>query len=444
MARDPDSTRGPGTNALAVVVGNWARLGPDASAVRTEVFVQEQKIPAELEWDEGDAHCLHCVVYLEGQAVGTGRLLPDAHIGRMAVLASQRRHGIGAMILRELMTAGWARGEKRLELSAQSYVAVFYARHGFVAQGDEFMEAGIPHVRMVCQRLAPNAEVLFSQSSSHMADGKYLQRYDWVPNTGAARGVYLLHGLGEHAGRYDALARWFCERGWRVRAHDHVGHGKSAGSRGFVSRHAQLAEHAGAMIGEFASELGAAPLLLGHSLGGVLAADLVLSHGVQVDGLVLSSPGLDPGLNRAQLLLLAVLERLAPGLRVGNGLDPGAISHDAKEVDKYRHDPLVHDRICARLLRWMVDAGRDALDHAGLLQVDTLLMVAGDDRLVNAAASREFARRAPVKRVALCWYDGLYHEIFNEAAPDRQRVLADLDSWLALRSAPGSGLQRTV
>ena len=98
-------------SALRLVSGDWATLGEAAARVRTEVFVGEQRIPAELEWDAADAQSLHCVVYDGEHAVGTGRLLPDAHIGRMAVLAGYRRRGVGSMILSELVRTAAARGQ---------------------------------------------------------------------------------------------------------------------------------------------------------------------------------------------------------------------------------------------------------------------------------------------------------------------------------------------
>lgn len=141
--------------SLRVELGDWARLGADARAVREAVFVVEQKIPRALEWDDFDAVSVHAVAYDgEGRAVGTGRLLPDRHIGRMAVLSSARRDGVGSLILEALVARARALGYEGLVLNAQSYVQGFYARHGFVREGEEFLEAGIPHVLMRRQ-LAP-------------------------------------------------------------------------------------------------------------------------------------------------------------------------------------------------------------------------------------------------------------------------------------------------
>lgn len=132
-----------------IVLGDWEHLQQDAQAVRYAVFVEEQKIPAELEWDEMDAQCRHAVAYDRGGcAIGTGRLLPDGHIGRMAVLAQARGHGIGAALLQTLMQAAQQRGDQAVELNAQESAEGFYRKLGFTRDGEPFMEAGIVHLHM--------------------------------------------------------------------------------------------------------------------------------------------------------------------------------------------------------------------------------------------------------------------------------------------------------
>ncbi|WP_445230812.1 GNAT family N-acetyltransferase [Duganella rhizosphaerae] len=129
--------------------GDWSALNADAKLIRFEVFVEEQKVPAELEMDHMDAVCLHAVAYdAGGTPVGTGRLLPDGHIGRMAVRQVARGSGVGGALLQVLMAQARARGDKQVVLSAQSHAAPFYERHGFAIDGDEFFEAGIAHINM--------------------------------------------------------------------------------------------------------------------------------------------------------------------------------------------------------------------------------------------------------------------------------------------------------
>ena len=116
--------------------------------VRTAVFVAEQGVPLELERDDFDALSRHGLASYDDRVVGTGRLLPDGHIGRMAVLAGHRAQGVGSAILRALLTEADALGMRRIQLHAQLTAVAFYRRHGFVAQGEQFLEAGIVHVLM--------------------------------------------------------------------------------------------------------------------------------------------------------------------------------------------------------------------------------------------------------------------------------------------------------
>ena len=134
---------------LRIVTGDWDTLKEDAQRVRIEVFVIEQNVPVELEWDEGDEVSIHAVAYDEqGHPVAIGRLLPDGHIGRMAVRKSARGQGIGAEVLRALLDEARRLGYSELVLHAQTHATGFYLQHGFQPEGEEFMEAGIPHFRM--------------------------------------------------------------------------------------------------------------------------------------------------------------------------------------------------------------------------------------------------------------------------------------------------------
>ena len=127
---------------------DWERARGQAAPIRFAVFVEEQGVPFEIELDEYDPVSLHALAFVGKKAVGTGRLLPDGHIGRMAVLASHRNKGIGAALLKKLMDAAKQRGDAEIGLSAQVQAAPFYRAHGFEPEGDEYMEAGIRHQAM--------------------------------------------------------------------------------------------------------------------------------------------------------------------------------------------------------------------------------------------------------------------------------------------------------
>jgi len=134
---------------IRIELCDWEKARAQATRIRFAVFVEEQRVPAEIEMDEHDAQCVHAIAYTEGgRAVGTGRLLPDAHIGRMAVLKEWRRKGVGAAILGALMAEARRRGYPEVALSAQTHALEFYRRHGFAAQGEVYEEAGIPHQAM--------------------------------------------------------------------------------------------------------------------------------------------------------------------------------------------------------------------------------------------------------------------------------------------------------
>ena len=135
--------------AFTVRLVDWAEAGDGLRAVRRAVFIEEQAIPEDMEWDAFDATCPHAIAEdANGNAVGCGRLLPDGHIGRLAVLRGWRGRGVGAALLAHLMDLARSRGHARAILEAQTRPMPFYVRHGFAAAGDEYLEAGIPHQTM--------------------------------------------------------------------------------------------------------------------------------------------------------------------------------------------------------------------------------------------------------------------------------------------------------
>ena len=268
------------------------------------------------------------------------------------------------------------------------------------------------------------------------SDGENLAVQDWPVDGAAPRGtVLLVHGLGEHAGRYDALARRLNTWGFAVRGYDHFGHGESGGPRGALNADTRLLDDLADIVDATRSRMPAGqPLvLLGHSLGGLVAALFVARRLRPVDALVLSSPALGAGLNPLQRLLLATLARLAPDLRVGNGLDVDALSHDPAVAAAYRADPLCHDRISGRLARFIASGGQAVQAQAADWQVPTLLLWAGQDRLVRPAGSAAFAAATPPGVVQAQCFDALFHEIFNEREADAAPVFARLEQWLETR-----------
>ena len=272
------------------------------------------------------------------------------------------------------------------------------------------------------------------------ADGLPLHVAHWSA-AGPSRGtVLIVHGLGEHHARYAHVAAHLNGWGWNVVGYDHRGHGRSGGAKGRLEDSDDLLRDLALVIDRVRAQAPGTLVLLGHSLGGLIAARFVAEGLVaqparwyrQVDALVLSSPALDPGMNAAQKLLLKVMEPLAPTLAVNNGLKPAWISRDKAVVEAYRTDPLVHDRVTPRLVRFVLDGGAFVLRQAPHWTLPTLLLYAGSDRCVAPAGSAAFAAAAPRAVLEVLEFKPLFHEIFNE--PEQAEVFAALGAWLAARA----------
>jgi alpha-beta hydrolase superfamily lysophospholipase len=264
------------------------------------------------------------------------------------------------------------------------------------------------------------------------SDGDNIVIQDWpLESPAVLRGVVILvHGLGEHAGRYAHVAEQLNRWGFAVRGYDQCGHGESGGPRGSLPTDTRLLDDLADIVDSTRARMPKnVPLIvLGHSMGGLVASRFVSLALRPLDGLVLSSPALDPGLNIVQKMLLAVLPKIVPNLRVGNGVKPQYISHDPAVVAAYQADRQVHDRISGRLGRFIATTGPEVLAAAPAWKIPTLLLYAGDDRLINPQGSRRFAAAAPAGVVTTVCFASLYHEIFNEL--DAQPVFAALKQWL--------------
>jgi alpha-beta hydrolase superfamily lysophospholipase len=242
--------------------------------------------------------------------------------------------------------------------------------------------------------------------------------------------VLLVHGLGEHMGRYAHVIQHLNDWGFAVRSYDHYGHGKSSGKRGCLPSQNRLLDDLAQVMDDTRAHMAAGTplILLGHSMGGLVAAQFVSLAMRPVDALVLSSPALGTKLSTFEKFLLVVLPRIAPHLAVANGLDANKISHNKAVVAAYLADPLVHNRISPRLGKYIAGGGPKVIAKASAWSVPTLLMYAGQDKLVDPAGSLMFT--ALVKKALLqsTCYEALYHEIFNEV--DSSPVLAELEAWL--------------
>ena len=277
-----------------------------------------------------------------------------------------------------------------------------------------------------------------TQAPFTLRDGLNVALFDWpLPMRWRPRGVVLIvHGLGEHAWRYDTLAQRLNQWGFHVRAYDQRGHGESGGNRGVLPADDALLDDLLEVMDDtrrHIAEPWACPLiLLGHSMGGLVASTLVQRKLAPVDALVLSSPALDAGIAGVQKRLISLLNRWAPNLTLSNGLDARQISHDPDVVAAYQKDPLVHDRISARLALFIDSNGPRVVAEAPVWTVPTLLMYAGADHLVRPEGSHAFAAVAPPAVVQSHCLQGQFHEIFNEADPSQAYAL--LKQWLEFQA----------
>jgi alpha-beta hydrolase superfamily lysophospholipase len=256
----------------------------------------------------------------------------------------------------------------------------------------------------------------------------------WARAASPRAAILIVHGLGEHSGRYAATAAVLNAAGFAVHAVDYRGHGRSEGRRVHVDDVDDYVADVRAALEEVRRRDPGVPVfLLGHSQGGLIALELALDDPAAIDGLVITSPFLavHPASRPSTLVraLARVLLRLAPRLPLPTSIDVRVLSRDPAVGEAYARDPLVSHAASAGWLRAIGRAQRDVRAGASRLRVPTLLMASGDDRLVDAEATRQFAREAAPAIVEFVWWDGFYHEMLNDLG--REQVLARIGDWLA-------------
>lgn len=243
--------------------------------------------------------------------------------------------------------------------------------------------------------------------------------------------MLLFHGLGEHSGRYAHVAEALVQAGYAVHALDHRGHGKSEGKRVYVKRYDEFQRDLVQFRELVTAQHPGLPLVvMGHSMGGNLAMGHVLDHQEGVRALVLSGPALKLGesLPKWQVGILLLIAKVFPGLRP-QALAADAISRDPEVVRAYLDDPLVFSgKVTAGLGAALIRAMRSFPARYASLRLPLLLLHGTHDQLADVAGTRELERLAVNAQVTAHYYDGLYHEVFNE--PEQATVIADLVAWL--------------
>lgn len=249
--------------------------------------------------------------------------------------------------------------------------------------------------------------------------------------------MVIVHGLGEHSGRYLALADHLAGLGFSLWIPDLRGHGKSGGERGHVDAFDDYTRDVREILDRARTGKPAETpvFLLGHSMGGLVALLTALEHREMIDGLVLSSPALGVAVPLPAVKKIAVtcLARLFPRMGIKNELDPQNVSRDPEIVKQYIADPLVHDRVSTNWFVQFMGAIEKAFDRAADLQLPILVQAAGEDRLVDTHAVEAFFEKLTMPDRTLKVFSELYHEIYNATEPDREKVIAALTTWLTDR-----------
>jgi alpha-beta hydrolase superfamily lysophospholipase len=246
--------------------------------------------------------------------------------------------------------------------------------------------------------------------------------------------VALCHGLGEHSGRYGALASDLAEAGYSVASMDLPGHGEAPGPRGDIPSWALVRDHGLPALFTALHDLPGQPrglprILFGHSMGGLVALDFAVHHAREIAGVAASAPGLRAALPPWWKLALANVARITtPAAGFPHGLPDAGMSRDPEVLRLRKEDPLMHDRISPRLYFQLTEAQQRVMREARRLAVPALVMHGEADTVTDPEGSREFVAAAPGALARLVTYPGSYHEIFNDL--DRARVVRDLLAWM--------------
>lgn len=261
-------------------------------------------------------------------------------------------------------------------------------------------------------------------------DGLALYAQSWHPEEKARAVIGLVHGLGEHSGRYADLADRLTKAGYIIVAFDLRGHGRSEGQRGHTSSYNVLIRDIDSFQRKAREQFSQLPLfLLGHSLGGNLLLNYALRRKVKLKGIIVIGPWLrlvfKPSLFK--IILGKLTNTIWPSFSQLTGLESEFICKNQEACEDREDDPLVHDRISARMFISVTQAGEWAIKHSFEFSLPLIIMQGGDDRLSSIEASREFANKVE-KDCTLKIWDGLSHEIHHET--EKEKVFQYLVNWL--------------
>jgi alpha-beta hydrolase superfamily lysophospholipase len=264
-------------------------------------------------------------------------------------------------------------------------------------------------------------------------DGRKMFFHQWMAEDTARASLVLIHGMGEHSGRYRDLASYFCANGINVYAVDLFGHGKTEGQRGHTGKMSDYLWQIDFIVGMI-RQLKLPLFLYGHSMGGGLVLNYLFRKNPRIAGVIVSAPAISPAFDipKAKLALGKVGRKILPSLSQRNGLSVEGISKDPEVINAYHADPLVHDLISAEVGigviewgKWLGNLGRDAV------AVSLLVMHGDEDRITSHGASEKFASKFLSGDVTFKSWKGLYHELHNE--PEKAEVFSYVLHWMLKR-----------
>ena len=255
----------------------------------------------------------------------------------------------------------------------------------------------------------------------------YYQR--WRPEGEPKAVLAVVHGLGEHSGRYSNVVDWFVPKGFAVYAFDLRGFGRSPGPRGYINEWAEFRKDVRAFLElVHEQELGQSVFLLGHSMGGLIALEYVLHHPEKLTGVIASGPALAVDIPPLLMVLSKVLSRILPRFAFNTGLDATAISRDPVVVEAYVNDPLVHGLGTPRFGIEFPRAIEWTQAHAAEMKIPCLIVHGSADRLVPTEGSHVFYENMTIVDKERQVYEGYYHEVFNDIG--KEQVLAAVEVWV--------------
>lgn len=258
----------------------------------------------------------------------------------------------------------------------------------------------------------------------------YINAEIWLPEKNPSNVMIIIHGLGEHIGRYAThFAEFYLKNETGLILFDLPGHGLSSGKRGHINKPILLLEIIDQLIKTAKDRFPHCPLFLyGHSLGGEILLWYTLVRSPDVQGVIISAPFISENqpVPQFKLFLARTMDKLMPSFTMNNGLEPSLLSKNPEVVNAYKSDPLVHDQVSARTGMMMINRGAWIHKNASTNKTRTLLMVGDQEGIVNLEDINNISKKMPYSEFIL--WPGLYHEMHNE--PEKEQVMNHVLNWM--------------